>query len=145
LLISKGAEITPQVFKSLVEDEDAVRFCLDNGLDPNFNNFAPFRKVTKGSWINKDQIGESYFDAFKMLLKYGAKLSDERGRNMIIKWAGEYARFDILEYLRENGQAKSFTDADWKDGILWINHSRKINEEKKKEVLDYLQSQIKEK
>jgi hypothetical protein len=64
---------------------------------------------------------------------------------MIIKWAGEYARFDILEYLSENGQAKSFTDADWKDGILWINHSRKINEEKKKEVLDYLQSQIKEK
>jgi hypothetical protein len=145
LLVSYGSDMTGDVFTQVLDDEDALEYCLKAGLDPNFNNFAPFRKVTKGSWINKDQIGESYFDAFKMLLKYGAKLSDERGRNMIIKWAGEYARFDILEYLSENGQAKSFTDADWKDGILWINHSRKINEEKKKEVLDYLQSQIKEK
>jgi hypothetical protein len=145
LLVSYGSDMTGDVFTQVLDDEDALEYCLKAGLDPNFNNFAPFRKVTKGSWINKDQIGESYFDAFKMLLKYGAKLSDERGRNMIIKWAGEYARFDILEYLSENGQAKSFTDADWKDGILWINHSRKINEEKKKEVLDYLQNQIKEK
>jgi hypothetical protein len=145
LLVSYGSDMTGDVFTQVLDDEDALEYCLRAGLDPNFNNFAPFRKVTKGSWINKDQIGESYFDAFKMLLKYGAKLSDERGRNMIIKWAGEYARFDILKYLEANGQAKDFTDADWKDGILWINHSRKINEEKKKEVLDYLQSQIKEK
>ena len=145
LLVSYGSDMTGDVFTQVLDDEDALEYCLKAGLDPNFNNFAPFRKVTKGSWINKDQIGESYFDAFKMLLKYGAKLSDERGRNMIIKWAGEYARFDILKYLEANGQAKDFTDADWKDGILWINHSRKINEEKKKEVLDYLQSQIKEK
>lgn len=145
LLVSYGSDMTGDVFTQVLDDEDALEYCLKAGLDPNFNNFAPFRKVTKGSWINKDQIGESYFDAFKMLLKYGAKLSDERGRNMIIKWAGEYARFDILQYLEANGQAKDFTDADWKDGILWINHSRKINEEKKKEVLDYLQSQIKEK
>jgi hypothetical protein len=145
LLVSYGSDMTGDVFTQVLDDEDALEYCLRAGLDPNFNNFAPFRKVTKGSWINKDQIGESYFDAFKMLLKYGAKLSDERGRNMIIKWAGEYARFDILQYLEANGQAKDFTDADWKDGILWINHSRKINEEKKKEVLDYLQSQIKEK
>ena len=145
LLVSYGSDMTGDVFTQVLDDEDALEYCLKAGLDPNFNNFAPFRKVTKGSWINKDQIGESYFDAFKMLLKYGAKLSDERGRNMIIKCAGEYARFDILQYLEANGQAKDFTDADWKDGILWINHSRKINEEKKKEVLDYLQSQIKEK
>jgi hypothetical protein len=145
LLVSYGSDMTGDVFTQVLDDEDALEYCLKAGLDPNFNNFAPFRKVTKGSWINKDQIGESYFDAFKMLLKYGAKLSDERGRNMIIKWAGEYARFDILKYLEENGQAKEFTDADWEAGILWINHSRKITEEKKKEVLDYLQSLIKEK
>jgi hypothetical protein len=52
LLISKGADITPQVFKSLVEDEDAVKFCLDNGLDPNFEDNMPLRIAVKNGKLN---------------------------------------------------------------------------------------------
>lgn len=143
LLVSFGSDMTGDVFNNIVGDSAGLEYCLKAGLDPNFSSSMPFRKVTKGSWRSRDDIGESYFEAFKLLLKYGGKISDDRGRNMIIKWAAEYARLDILEYLKEIGLSKKFSDSDWKEAITWISHARKVNDSIKKEVTDYLQSQIK--
>jgi hypothetical protein len=145
LLVSHGAELTGDVFNQVLGDMEALDYCLRAGLDPNFSASLPFRKVCKGSWKNKDEIGEGYFEPFKMLLKFGAKLTDDRGRNMIIKWAAEYGRVDFIKYLVENGLDKSFTDGDWKEAITWINHARKMPEATKNEVVKYLQSNIKEK
>jgi len=103
----------------------------------------PFRKVSKGSWVNKDEIGESYLEAFKLLLKYGGKITDDRGRNMIIKWASEYRRIDILQYLIDEGYADQFENKDWEDGIRWIQHARKINDTYKQEMKQFLESQVK--
>ena len=145
LLVSYGSEITGDVFNNIVNNNEALEYCLKAGLDPNFSASMPFRKVTKGSWKSRDEIGESYLDAFKLLLKYGGEISDSRGRNMIIKWAAEYGRFDILEYLKEIGVAKTFKDTDWKEAVTWLSHARKIPDAKKKEMVDYLNSQVKEK
>ena len=145
LLVSHGAELTGEIFNQVLSDMDALEYCLKAGLDPNFSASLPFRKVCKGSWKNKDDIGEGYFDPFKMLLRFGAKLTDDRGRNMIIKWAAEYGRIHFLKYLLEQGLGKSFTDSDWKEAITWINHARKMPEDAKSETIKYLESNIKEK
>lgn len=145
LLVSHGAELTGDVFNQVLGDMDALEYCLKAGLDPNFSASLPFRKVCKGSWKNKDEIGEGYFDPFKMLLRFGAKLTDDRGRNMIIKWAAEYGRISFLKYLVEEGLDKSFTDSDWKEAITWINHARKMPEAAKNETIKYLESNVKEK
>lgn len=143
LLVSHGAELTGDVFNHILGDIDALEYCLKAGLDPNFDRSLPFRKVCKGTWKNKTDIGEGYFDAFKMLLKYGAKLTDDTGRNMIIKWAAETARLDFIKYLVDNGLDKSFTDSDWKEAINWINHARKMPDDIRAEVVKYLESNIK--
>lgn len=143
LLVTYGSDITGEVFSNILHDMESLEFCLKAGLDPNFANSMPFRKVSKGSWKNKNEIGESYLDAFKLLLKYGGKITDDRGRNTIIKWASEYKRIDMLQHLIDEGYASKFENKDWEDGIKWLKHARKINEEDKEEVKSFLSNQIK--
>ena len=143
LLVDHGSEMTGDVFNNILHDLDALEYCLKAGLDPDFSNHMPFRRVCKGSWKSKDDIGESYIDAFKLLLKYGASINDKRGRNMIVKWAAELGRIDILEHLAEQGISQKFDNKVWEESISWIGHSRKINDEVKEKVKYYLQSQIK--
>jgi hypothetical protein len=144
LLVTYGSDITVDVFNNIMHDMDALEYCLRAGLDPNFNTSMPFRKVSKGSWKSKDDIGESYLEAFKMLLKYGGKITDDRGRNTILKWASEYARIDMLEHLREKGYFDKFTQNDWKEAISWLSHARKINDKAKEETIEYLKSHVTE-
>jgi len=144
LLVTYGSDMTGDVFNTVLADPDALEYCLKAGLDPAFNNYLPYRKLTKGTWRSSSDIGQSYFDAFLLLLKYGAKLTDDRGRNMILKWAGEYGRMDILNYLDEKGLSKDFQDKDYKEAIMWISHSQKLPENLKKEVTEYFKSKIKE-
>lgn len=143
LLVTYGSDMTGEVFNNILHDMESLEFCLKAGLDPNFSSSMPFRKVSKGSWVNKDEIGESYLEAFKLLLKYGGKITDDRGRNMIIKWASEYRRIDILQYLIDEGYTDQFENKDWEDGIRWIQHARKINDGYKQEMKQFLENQIK--
>ncbi len=134
LLISKGAEITPQVFKSLVEDDEAVKFCLDNGLDPNFNDNMPMRIAIKNGKLN----------LVKMLEEYNVD-SDNR-RQMNTKHAAEFDRWDILEYFIGKGGA--YTEG-FQEVLKWIGHTQKYNNianpiQKKLEVLTRLQGYIDE-
>jgi len=142
LLVTYGSDMTGDVFNQVMGQPDALDFCLKAGLDPSFNNFLPWRKVTKGTWRSVSDIGESYYDAFLLLLKYGAKVQDDRGRNMIVKWAAEYGRMDILNYLDESGLSGKFQEKDWNEAILWIAHSQKLPSDKKDEVNNYLKSKI---
>ena len=137
LLVANGSELTGEVFNNISDDLDAVEYCLKQGLDPNFDNSLPFRRSAKGSWKSKDEIGEGYFDVMKLLVKYGARLSDEGGRHMQIKWAAEYGRLDFIDYMIEKGIKSGF-----KAALSWLNHSRKIPDSKKKEVTAYLQDKI---
>ena len=143
LLVSYGAELNGDVFNNVLSDMDALEYCLKAGLDPNFGGSLPFRKVSKGSYRSKADIGVGYNDAFIMLLKYGAKLVNDSGRNMIIKWAAEYGRFDMIKYVVEKGLSKSFPDDVWDEAIVWANHAKKIPDELRLEINNYLESQKK--
>jgi hypothetical protein len=128
LLIKKGAEITPQVFKSLVEDENAIKFCLNNGLDPNFEDNMPLRLAVKNGKLN----------IVKMLEEYN--VSTENRRQMNTKHAAEFQRWDILEYFINKGG--SYIEG-FENVLKWIGHTQKIQPvEKKIEVLDRLQGYI---
>jgi hypothetical protein len=144
LLVEHHAELTGEVFNNICHDLDAVEYCLKQGLNPNFENLLPVRKCCKGSWKSKDDIGESYFKVFELLVKYGARL-DENGRNMSIKWAAEYHRFDMIDYMIKN---KKSTDEELVESLKialgWLKHSRKINDKYKNEVIKYLEIKIKE-
>ena len=143
LLVSYGAELNGEVFNNVLSDMGALEYCLKAGLDPNFGGSLPFRKVSKGSYRSKADIGVGYNDAFIMLLKYGAKLVNDSGRNMIIKWAAEYGRFDMIKYVVEKGLSKSFPDDVWDEAIVWANHAKKIPDELRLEINNYLESQKK--
>ena len=139
LLVSNGSELTGEVFNNICNDLDAVEYCLKQGLDPNFDNSLPIRRSCKGSWKTKDDIGEGYYDVFKLLVKYGAKLSDSGGRNMAIKWAAEYGRLNFIDYMLEKGVKTGF-----KAALSWLKHSRKIPDDKKVITIAYLDDKIKE-
>jgi len=127
LLISKGAEITAQVFRSLVEDEDAVRFCLDNGLNPNFEENMPLRFAIKNGKLNLVKLLEEY------------SVNTDNHRQMNTKHAAEYQHWDLLEYLISKGGA--FIE-EFNEVMKWCGHTRKISTEDKYKVLDRLQKYI---
>lgn len=139
LLVSYGSELTGEVFNNICNDIDAVEYMLKQGLDPNFDNFLPVRRCIKGSWKSRDDIGEGYFDVMELLIKYGARLDCDKDRNMQVKWAAEYGRLDFLNYMIEHGINSGF-----KSALAWLNHSRKLPDDKKKEMVDFLNQKIKE-
>ena len=139
LLVSNGSELTGEVFNNICNDLEAVEYCLKQGLDPNFDNSLPIRRCCKGGWKTKDDIGEGYYDVFQLLVKYGAKLTDEGGRNMAIKWAAEYGRLNFIDYMLEKGVKTGF-----KSALSWLKHSRKIPDDKKAITVAYLENKIKE-
>ena len=151
LLVTYGSDITGEVFSNILHDNDALEFCLRAGLDPNFGSSMPFRKVCKGSWKSRTDMGESYFDAFKLLLKYGGKVINETGRNSLLKWACEYNRIDILEHAKEKGYFDNLTPiycsqskqkiSQYEEAIRWMGHARRIDDESRKQMIDYLTSE----
>jgi hypothetical protein len=134
LLVSNHAVLTGDVFNNIVCDEDALEFCLKAGADANFNSNLPIRKVAKGTWKSTSEVGESYFDGYLLLLKYGAK-TEENGKNFVIKWAAEYGRMDIIQDQMKRGCKSGFVDA-----FAWMGHTRKLpNDDLKKQVGQFLQ------
>lgn len=131
LLVKNGSELTAQVYNNICHDLEAVKFCLDNGLDPSFDDSLPVRRSCKGSYVSPTEIGVCYLDAIKMLLDYGASLTDKRGRYMIIKWAIEYGRTEVIDYVIENGGTMGFVSA-----YTWLGHSRKLSLEDRKKLND---------
>lgn len=153
LLVTYGSDITNEVFENIVNDAEALEYCLRAGLDPNFSESMPFRRVCKGSWKSKDDMGESYIEAFKLILKYGGQII-KNDRNMLLKWACDYSRIELLEYAKENGyfknlkpvfdsQSKTYM-SQYEEGIKWVSHSRRMTDESKKIITDFLSREHKE-
>lgn len=136
LLVTYGSELTGEVFNNICSNLEAVEYCLKQGLDPNFDNSLPIRRCCRGSYKSVDDIGEGYFDVFKLLIKYGAKVKDDR--NMPLKWAAEHYRLNFIDYLIELGVNSGF-----KAALSWINHARKVPPALKAETVKYLEDKIK--
>jgi hypothetical protein len=137
LLVTYGSELTGMVFNNISNDKNSVEFCFEQGLKVDFDNFLPFRRSCKGSWKSMDDIGEAYTEVIDVILKYGGPQSLDSERNMQLKWAAEYARFDIMDFLIKHGVTKGFKVAK-----RWVSHSRKLNDKHKEGVLKYLDDKI---
>lgn len=127
LLISKQAALTKIAFKTLANDYNAVEFCLENGLDPDFENNMPMRLAIK----------EGRLDIIKLLEKYG--VSDENRRCNTTKHAAEYMFFEVLDYFVQKGgnYVKEFDQV-----MHWVAHSVRRTREEKIKILDVLQKYI---
>jgi hypothetical protein len=133
LLVENQSIMTPQCYETISSDVKAVEYLLDNNVDPNFENSLPVRRSCKGSFDDRNYSrtgdkGEPYIDTLKLLIERGVKLSDARVRIMILKWASEYGRGEILQICDEMG-----IDFGWIAAYTWANNSMKLNSKDLKE------------
>jgi len=125
LLVEYGADMIDDMMMNVVEEPKALEFCLKAGLNPDSGNSLAIRRACRGSYVDKENIGESYLDSFKTLLKYGASL-EQNGQNMLIRWAGEFNRTDLVEYAISLGKMKDVTKKELEDGLFWLDRTRRI-------------------
>lgn len=128
LLIANGAELTASVLKPLIKDYDAIEFCLDNGLDANFQDGVPARYCIK----------EGKLDVLKLLVSRGAD-PDPSGRMALMNWAYEYGHSEIVDYLMGLGVTKNFQRT-----MVWIGHSHRLEGKEKVRILKNIQKMIDE-
>jgi DNA-binding ferritin-like protein len=144
LLVERGSEMTGDVFSNVVDKLDSLQYCLKAGLDPAFNSNLPLRACFKGSYVSPSNMGSSYFDSFNVLIEYIKKTNQldsiKQKGNMIVKWAAEFGRVEILKEFKKIGIFDNFNEADWKSVISWVGISRKASEESKAETKKYLES-----
>ena len=127
LLVNQQSIVTPQCYETISNDIKAVEYLLDNNVDPNFEQSLPVRRSCRGSFDDRTydrtgDKGESYIETIKLLIERGVKLTDSRGRIMILKWGSEYGRADVLELCDEMG-----IDFGWIAAYTWANNSMKLN------------------
>ena len=127
LLVNHGAELTSQVFKNIMEDNDAVEYCLKAGMDANFENSLPIRTCCK----------QGSLGTLKLLIKYGATI--KHARNMPMAWAAENNRKDFMEYMIGLGVNTGFEAIK-----KWISHTTKFTKpEDKQAMINYINDLIK--
>ncbi len=124
LLVGKGASLTKRSFSNNCTEYDAVKFFLDNGLDPNFKENMPMRLAIRNGRL----------DIVKLLEEY--KVSDENKRGTNTKTSAENMRFDILDYFVDRG-GNYLNDFDLV--MYWVAHAIKLSKEDKEKVLTKIQ------
>lgn len=127
LLIRYGAELSRTVFKTLIGDTNAVKFCLENGLDPNFQNGIGIRLALK----------KGLYDVVATLSEAGAKL-DEKSNGMILAWAYEGGSKECVEWVIDN----ELTPDIFTQSMGWMGHSNHLPAEKRLKILKELQGMI---
>jgi len=122
LLVAAGSELTQEVFKSITDDYDAIKYCLEQGLDPNFDNGLALRLSSRSGNI----------DTIKLVIEYGANWKGEK--NMPLCWAAEHGQKGVIEWFWEKGLKDN-----WQRPMNWLRHSRKLTKAQKEDMLDWLQ------
>lgn len=123
LLVSYGCELTQEVFKKINDDYDAIKYCLEQGLDPNFDNGLALRLACRSGNI----------ESIKLVIEYGANWKDQK--NMPLCWAAEHGKKNVIEWLWEKGLKDG-----WERPMNWLQHSRKLTSDQKIVMLDWLQT-----
>lgn len=134
LLVSRGSILTSHVFMNICDDVDLVEFCLKSGLDPNFENSMPLRMSCKGSYKSATEPGGVYWDSFHLALKYGASMVDQGGNFWLLKWAAEYGRLDLMDFIENDmGARQGYVGA-----YTWMAMTRKRTPEDRDKTLQKL-------
>ena len=130
LLVSHGATITNEIFNSVSNDYDGVKYLLDSGVEPDYDQGLPLRTAAKNNRI----------DILELLVNRGAKISTRR--YMVVKWAAEWANVDVLKWLLNKLESEKVSEGTLKDWIHWADTSDKINDEQRKLVKNAIQETI---
>lgn len=145
LLIEYGSEITPEVFENICDDPEAVKFCLDKGIDPDFGRKSAIRRCIVGSWESQKNNGEPYLESIKLLTEYGGTLLTKEN----FRRALAYGRIDVMNYMLENGYIDEVAKKTPTGSLSYIKKDydlsivKKMTEKKEKEVMKYLDEKIK--
>ena len=106
-------------------------------MDVDFENGLPLRTAAK----------EGRMDIMQLLLhppgnRPGAKISTRR--YMVVKWAAEWARIEILKFLLDNLSLSKepIGEKQLNDWIHWSTTSDKIGDKEKAEVKKILEDRI---
>lgn len=150
LLLEYNAILTPLKFDDILEDSmdedgalDNIEVCLKHGLDPNFSSSYPLRRSCKGSYKNANEIGQSYFDIFMLLIKKGAQIVDSAGaRSQILNFACEYGRRDVVDYLITR---KEITNNMIERSFSWSTTSGRLNRKETLGFIEYYRDMLEEK
>lgn len=138
LLVKYRAELTGEIFNNVCDKPETVKYCLEQGLDPNFDRFLPIRRCIKGSWESTNNIGKPYMESLKLLIEHGGQLVDDSKVQLLT--AIECSRPEILEMIIDAGAKTGF-----KDILDYSLDSRKINDEKRIDMKNIIQKALKEK
>ena len=130
LLVSRGSVLTPTVFGTICHDVETVEFCLESGLDPSFENSFPLRASCKGSYKSANEPGEVFWDSFNLALKYGARVVDQDGNFWILKWAAEYGRIDLIDFVDKEFEGRQ----GYVGAYCWMSMVRKRTPEDNKKT-----------
>lgn len=141
LLVEYKSNLTCEVFGNICNDVDAVKYCLDQGLDPNFTNFYPIRRCCVGSWKSVKNMGESYMNTFLLIIKYSDKSFDVEHIKATIIHASDYGRLDILEYAMAHSRGVNM-DEPICAALKWLKHDRKIDDITKQKTAQYLRDRL---
>lgn len=145
-VVSSSQEELYKEFKKVANDPSKVEDLLKKGLNPNYSQCAPLRVVIKGSYVSPDNIGESYFETFKVLVKYGLNVSGEHKdsnlkRQLGIRFSADFARFDIMDYIDKN---YDITKQEWEHVLKWTSYGKSnLKPDVKNKVIKYLEEKIK--
>ena len=111
LMLNNGAELTKHAFRPMMDDRDAIKFCLENGMDPDLGKGLPIRQAIKRGDL----------DLIKVFIENGATWGMDDGRAQ--RTAFEKDQIGVAEYLVENGFNKRFDIVmDW-IGMIKSMHS----------------------
>ena len=134
-LVKNNCELTNEVLNTIINDLDAMKFVLQNGIDVNFEKGYPLRAASRNQNL----------DVIKLLVTHGANVAERR--YMVIKQCVEYATNEILKYLLDelesgdsnfkNPASKQKLLAEW---ISWCSTSLQTTPEQKEEVVEILKS-----
>jgi len=131
----ENEEILRKERRSLLSNPKELEKKIKEGLDINFDNCILIRTSCRGTWENKHNLGDGYFESFKILLENGALIKDKRDNNVVVYQASEYGRKEFIDYMISKNLVSS---TDVKRAKMWIEHSLKMSLDKNKDMMNYL-------
>lgn len=144
LLVSYGAELTSEVLQNVINDTDALKYCLDAGLNINMGKSRPIRVAIKGSYKNESEPGEAYNEAIQLILNQSNISIGEftNTGNTVVNWAIEYGRLEILKMFKEKGFFDNVSEEAKKGLIEWGDSAMRRTPEVYEEVLNYIRENV---
>ena len=137
ILIDNGGKITNNVYKNFNSDYDAIEFFLKKGYHPDGvedngkKSYNPIRTAVKSDRL----------DIVKLLLKYGSTAFSDPERVVASRVPFEYCKYDIINYLFEEGICVN----NWDENLKFVVNNYDFPKADKTKMVDFILKYISEK